>query len=168
VRVFAVIGALVATGLAAYVFLLGGAPAAGEAPAAVEQPPVRATSLAKVRAHTTPAARRRPSPASEFPWQIRRALAHRSVVVVAVYVPGAAVDRLVRSEAQAGAKMSHAAFVHISASNGPALQKLVAETGVLPAPAVVIVRRPGVVVTTLGVIDRETVAAAVAQAKPRR
>ena len=42
---------------------------------------------------------------------------------------------------------------------------LVAKTGVLPDPAVVVVRRPGVVTATLGVSDRETVEQAVAEAK---
>ena len=43
-----------------------------------------------------------------------------------------------------------------------------AKTGVLPDPAVLVIRRPGVVEATLGVTDRETVAQAVAQARARR
>ena len=64
--------------------------------------------------------------------------------------------------------MSVAAFVRVSASSGAALEKIVAKAGVLPAPAIVIFERPGVVASTLGVADRQTVAAAVAQAKQRR
>jgi hypothetical protein len=56
----------------------------------------------------------------------------------------------------------------VSAASENALEKLVAKAGVLPAPAVVIMRRPGIAVTTLSVVDRQTVAAAVAQAKAGR
>ena len=171
VRVFAVIGALVATGLAAYVFLLGGSPSTAETstpllPTAKSEQQTHAKPRAQ--AHKPAARASRQTPAVDFPWQVQRALGNRKVVVIAVYVPGASVDAIVRSEARAGARMSKAAFVHISAANEPALQKLVAKTGVLPAPAVVIVKRPGVVTSTLSVIDRQTVAAAVPQAKSGR
>jgi hypothetical protein len=80
-------------------------------------------------------------------------------------VPGARVDRDVRAAARAGASASGAGYVAISALSERLVRPLVAKTGVLPDPAVVIVKRPDVVTTTLSVTDRETVAQAVAQAK---
>jgi hypothetical protein len=45
------------------------------------------------------------------------------------------------------------------------VRPLLAKTGVLPDPAVIVLERPGVVRATLGVTDRVTVAQAVAQAR---
>jgi hypothetical protein len=87
------------------------------------------------------------------------------VVVVVVYTPGAAVDSVVRAEARAGARAARAGFVPLSALSARLVQPLVAKTGVLPSPAVVVVRRPDVVAAELGVTDSETVAQAVAQAR---
>ena len=167
VRVAALVSALVLTGIGAFVFLLGArsqdesvtpvAPAA-QAVKAPAKPHATAPKPAKAKAVKHPL-----NPALPIP--VAKALRNRQVVVVAVYIPGAAVDSFVRREARAGARMATAAFVPVSASSGNALDKIVAKTGVLPAPAVVIYKRPGVVVSTLGVADRETVAAAVAQAK---
>ncbi len=169
VRVVALVAALVLTGLGAFVFLLGGhAPgesAAGVAPQTEQVTPAPAKAQAPAR---TPAAKRSSVLSQDLPGPVAKAFRHRKVVVVAVYVPGAPVDANVRGEARAGARMAVAGFVPVSARSENALQKLVAKAGVLPAPAVVIMRRPGVVTATLGVTDRQTVAAAVAQAKSSR
>jgi hypothetical protein len=87
------------------------------------------------------------------------------VVVLVVYMPGSGVDALVRKEARAGAIASGAGYVPVSALNNLVAGQVVAKTGVLPDPAVLVVKRPGIVAATLGVTDRETVAHAVAQAK---
>jgi hypothetical protein len=170
VRVAAFVAALVVTGLAGFVFLLGGRVPGTETPtpATPATKPAPRTTAAPRATHKPAAASPRPSLAPGFPKSVQSSLRHRRVVVVAVFIPGAAVDSLVRGEARAGARMSGAAFVRISTSNEAALQKLVSKTGVLPDPAVVIVKRPGVVAATLGVTDRQTVAAAVVQAKSGR
>jgi hypothetical protein len=87
------------------------------------------------------------------------------VVVVAIYMPGASVDAVVRREARAGARAARAGYVAVSALSERLVRPLVAKTGVLPAPAVLVIQRPGVVRATLGVTDSETVAQAVAQAR---
>ncbi len=69
-----------------------------------------------------------------------------------------------RSEARSAARASRAGFVAISALNERAIAGLVAKTGVLPEPAVVIVKRPGAVAATFSVTDAGTIAQAVAQA----
>jgi hypothetical protein len=166
IRVAALVGALVATGLVAFVFLIGrGAP---ETDVAAPAKPATMPS-----AHVAPSKASRPRAAaprvvvtkSGFPVPIDRALRRRGVTVVAVYMPGAAVDAAVRREARAGAVKSRAGYVALSALSERLVQSLVAKTGVLPAPAVLVIKRPGVVTATLSVADRVTIAQAVAQAR---
>ncbi|MDH4340969.1 MAG: hypothetical protein OEW47_11485, partial [Thermoleophilia bacterium] len=104
-------------------------------------------------------------PKSGFPAPVDRALRRRGVVVVAIYMPGAAVDAVVRAEARAAAVRSRVGYVAISALNERLVGSLVAKTGVLPDPAVLVIKRPGVVTATLSVTDRKTIAQAVAQAR---
>ena len=170
IRVFALLGALAATALAAFLFLLGRSgsetgPIASPAP--VTRPAVKTRPAATKTPATTPRPTRQVAvpTRSGFPLPVDRALRRHGVVVVVVYLPGASVDSVVRTEARAGALRSRAGYVAISALSEPLVRPLVAKTGVLPDPAVVIVKRPGVVTATLGVTDRETVAQAVAQAK---
>jgi len=170
IRVFALLGALAATALTAFLFLAG---RSGSDVARVSSP----TPVTRPTVKTRPAAPKTPAKTpqrtqrlavqtkSGFPLPVDRALRHHRVVVVVVYMPGAGVDSVVRAEARAGARRSRVGFVAISALSEPLVRPLVAKTGVLPDPAVVIVKRPGVVTATLGVTDRETVAQAVAQAK---
>jgi len=168
VRVFAFVGVLAAVGLAAFLFLLR--PTEGDATSAVTPPvakPARATAQPAPRPVRAPRATPRPTvlPASGFPLPIHRALRRNRVVVVAVYLPGASVDSIVRREAKAGARTARAGYVAVSALSERLVRPLVAKTGVLPDPAVLVLRRPGVVIATLGVTDRQTVTQAVAQAR---
>ena len=173
-RVAALVGALVLTGLAAVVLLVGRSALSGEATASVTPAPVATTPVAPVTSKPKPAGapradvKPRPRVSSGFPAKIDRALRYNRVVVVSVSMPGAAVDSIVRREARAGARAARAGFVAISATNERAVAGLVAKTGVLTAPAVVVVERPGVVATTFSVTDAGTVAQAVAQARARR
>ena len=168
IRVFALIGALLATGMVAFVFVVGRDASQGALPAP-------ATSAKTPAAQTTTAPKVPPKPAvakpqatttkSGFPVPVDRALRRHGVVVIVVYLPRAAVDALVRTEARAAAITSRAGYVAISALNARLVGSLVARTGFLPDPAVVIVKRPGVVTSRLSVTDRETIAQAVAQAR---
>ena len=167
IRVFALVGVLVATGLAAFVFLIGRG--ASENEVATPTTPVTKstgqTTMPPKVTRTRVVRHKAVVTRSGFPAPVDRALRHRRVVVVAVYIPGAAVDAVVRAEAQAAASSTRAGFVPISALNERLVRSLVAKTGVLPDPAVVIVRRPGVVTATLGVTDRDAIAQAVSQAR---
>ncbi len=165
-RLAALLGALVLTGLAAVVFLVGRG-ALGEA-TSVSGTPAQMTKPARgVAAKPEPAAapRAQARVPSGFPPKIDHALRYNRVVVVSVSIPGAAVDAVVRREARSGAQAARAGFVAISATNERAIAGLVTKTGVLPAPAVVIVKRPGVVAGTFSVTDAGTIAQAVAQAR---
>jgi hypothetical protein len=164
-RIAALVGALVLTGLAAVVFLVGRGAVGGESSVDSTAPIVKtAPRVTPPKATTRPAAAT-PRAVTGFTAKIDHALRYSGVVVVSVSMPGAAVDRVVNREARAGAKASHAAFVSISAANERAVSGLVAKTGILPSPAVVIVKRPGVVATTFSVTDAGTIAQAVAQAR---
>lgn len=170
IRVFALLGALAATALAAFLLLVGRSgseTAPGSSPTPVTRPVVKTRPAAPKTQAKTPQRTRQlgVQTKSGFPLPVDRALRRHRVVVVVVYMPGAGVDSVVRAEARAGARRSRAGFVAISALSEPLVRPLVARTGVLPDPAVVIVKRPGIVTAMLGVTDRETVAQAVAQAK---
>jgi hypothetical protein len=171
IRVFAFLGALVATALGLFFFIASrsddtrGATlttAQHPRPAKTERPGAQTPAT-----HTPkpPATTRFQTPRSGFPTAVDRAFRQHRVVVLVVYMPGAAVDAIVRKEARAGAIAAGAGYVPVSALNKPRATQVVAKTGVLPDPAIVILRRPGIVTTTLGVTDRETVAQAVVQAR---
>lgn len=167
VRIFALVGIIGAVALGAFFFIVA-QPGVSEEPALLAPPKAVATPKVPTQ---KPAAIPRPRPAralqtkSGFPLKIDRALRRHRVVVVAVYLPGASVDRIVLDEARAGAIQAGAGYVRVSALNERVARQLVAKTGVLPEPAVLVVRRPGVVLTTLSVTDRDTVAQAVAIAR---
>ena len=170
IRATALVGALVLTGLAAVVFLLGRGPLSGGEPSAAEAVPLvppAAQVTPKPKPAAAPRVEPKPKPRMEsgFPAKIDHALRYSKVVVVSVSVPGAPVDAIVRREARTAANTSRAGFVAISAANERALAGLVAKAGVLPAPAVVVIRRPGVVTSTFSVTDAGTIAQAVAQAR---
>ena len=168
-RIATLVGALVLTGLAAVVFLVGRS-ALGDGSAAATNPaPVTHTTpkTTPKPSGARPATHAKPHPrvASGLPARIDHALRYSRIVVVSISIPGAPVDAIVRSEARAGAQASRAGFVRISALNETAVAALVAKAGVLPDPAVLVVKRPGVVTTTFSVTDSGTIAQAVAQAR---
>ena len=170
IRIFAFVGMLAVAGIAAFLFLVARPGSGGEAasPTPVTRPaPVTTTApKPRVSAPQRPASRAATvQTKSGFPVPVHRALARNRVVVVVVYMPGASVDREVRAAARAGAHASGAGYVAISALSERLVRPLVAKTGVLPDPAVVIVKRPDVVTTKLSVTDRVTVAQAVAHAR---
>jgi hypothetical protein len=168
IRIAAALGAIVAVALGLWLFLLGRSASMDDGSAS---PPVVHHVVPKPAPHATRTTAPKPkvtqfhTPASGFPQAVDRALARHPVVVVAVYLPGSSVDALVRKEARAAAIASHAGYVAISAANEQLAGELLAKTGVLPDPAVVVVKRPGTVATTFGVTDRDAVAQAVALAR---
>ncbi len=172
IRVVALLGLLAATTFGAFLLLVGRT--TDEGGQAVSPTPVTRTAPETKPAGTkapTSTPRTPGSPVvtfqtkSGYPIPVDRALRRHKVVVVVVYMPGALVDSAVRTEARAAASRTGAGYVPISALSEKLMQPLVAKTGVLPDPAVVVVRRPGVIAATLSVTDRDTVAQAVTQAQ---
>ena len=166
IRVFALLGVLAAVALAAFLFIAA-RPQSEAATAPTTRPAPQTKPTPKAPTRTTPARPATRSTKSGFPVPVDRALRNNRVVVVAVYMPGAHVDAVVRREARAAAIWARAGYVAMSAVSERLVRPLVAKTGVLPDPAVVIVKRPGVVTATLSVADRDTIAQAVVQAKKR-
>jgi hypothetical protein len=166
-RLTALVGVLVLTGLAAVVFMLGRGALAGDGAATTISTPVVHTprTAKKPAGAKAPAAKPKPRVVSGFPARIDHALRYSRVVVVSVSIPGAAVDAVVRKEARTAARATHAAFVPVSALNERVVSGLMAKTGILPDPAVVVLKRPGVVVATFSVTDAGTIAQAVVGAR---
>jgi hypothetical protein len=174
VRIFAFVGVIAAVGLAAFM-LLAGRSAGDEGGSATPPATTPARTTPAPTAPTTPTApvtpaRPRPSrtvalPPSGFPLPVHRALRKDRVAIVVVYAPRAAVDSVVRAEARAAARASRTPLVQLSAFSERLVQPLVAKTGVLPNPAVLVVERSGTVTATLGVTDSETITQAVVQAR---
>ena len=167
VQIFAVLGVIAAIGFAAFTFLSGGE--ASVAPPANTVTTQRPNTPAQRRDTTPDRVRPRPAQAqataSGFPVPVNQTLRKRGVVVLAVGIPRAPVDRTVAAEALVAARATGAGFVVLSALNERHMSTLVAKTGVLPDPAVLVVRRPGVVTATFSVADRHIIAAAVVQAR---
>jgi hypothetical protein len=162
-RLTALVGALVLTCLAAAVLLVGRGRLAGDDTASTSPSPVLHTPRTTQKPGSRPPAK--PHVLSGLPTSVAHALRYSRVVVVSVGIPGAAVDAVVRKEARTAAKTTHVAFVPLSASNERAMSALIAKTGVLPDPAVIVVKRPGVAVATFSVTDAGTIAQAVAEAR---
>lgn len=167
IRVFAFVGVLAVIGLAAFLVLLRPTERDGTTPATTSlAKPAKTPGRATPRSPKAPRATARTALAtSGLPLPIRRVLRRNRVAVVVAYIPGADVDALVRREAKAGARSGRAGYIAVSALSERLMRPLLAKTGVLPDPAVLVLRRPGVVTATLSVTDAETVAQAVAQAR---
>jgi hypothetical protein len=161
------LGVLAAVALAAFLFIAARPQSeAATTPTTRPAPQTKPTPNAKPT-KASPARPATRATKSGFPVPVDRVLRNNRVVVVAVYLPGAHVDAVVRREARAAAIWARAGYVAMSAVSERLMRPLVAKTGVLPDPAVVIVKRPGVVTATLSVADRDTIAQAVVQAKKR-
>jgi hypothetical protein len=101
-----------------------------------------------------------------LPLKVAEALKKDPVVVVALYTPGVALDRLARAEYAAAASAGGAGFVSLDVlrqrDGGPLMTKL----GLLEAPAVLVMKRPSRVFLEIeGFADRHTILQAVANAK---
>jgi hypothetical protein len=101
-----------------------------------------------------------------LPVPVVRALHKHSVVVVALYVPGASVDTATTLEAQAGAKESGAGFVKVNVFNQRSGTAVLRKLGVFNTPAVLVVHRPYRIASEFkDFVDRDVVAQAVAEAR---
>lgn len=109
-----------------------------------------------------------PVGANGLPTVINAALAKHSIVVVSVFDPESSTDAISFAEARAGAAAAGVGFVGVSLLDNPlsaALTTSLPGGGLLPAPGVLIYRRPGVLVQRIdGFADRDAVAQAAAAA----
>ena len=99
-----------------------------------------------------------------LPTAIDEALRLHRIVVVSVFDPQSATDAISYAEARAGASDARVGFIGISlldSTLAAALTSALPGGGLLPAPGVLIYRRPGTLVERLdGFADRDVVAQA--------
>lgn len=101
-----------------------------------------------------------------LPVAVARALRKHSVVVASLSQPGAVVDQLAAAEAKAGADEMGAGFVVLDVFHQRPGTAILRKLGVLTTPAVLVVKRPGLVYSEFrGFVDRDVVAQAVADAR---
>jgi hypothetical protein len=183
IRLVALVGALAAAGLGAFMFTMRGAPSSVDSTALPKIKPLYHGR--KVAAHPAsakkpavapkrhvappkPAAAKPPVVATNgLPIVLVQALARHPVVVVALYDPQARIDGISLAEAEAGAAVAGAGFVPLNVLDTQQAGPLMKLLGVLPDPAVLVYRRPGDLAARFdGFADRDTVAQAVTNATP--
>ena len=138
------------------------APAAKPKPAATKSPATpaapRAVQVAKVPARVVGA--------NGLPLAIDKALRTHAIVVVSLFDPESSTDAISYAEAKAGAADAKVGFVAISLLDNPiaaALTSSLPSGGLLPAPGVLVYRRPGMLVQRIdGFADRDVIAQAAA------
>jgi hypothetical protein len=138
-------------------------------PSTASSTPARTTPAVSTPAKTTPAPTKAHSHALNthgLPVSVARALQKHSVVVVALFLPSANVDRTTAAEAQAGAAEMHAGFVAVNVLHQRSGTALLRKLGVVNTPVVLVVKRPANVLTEFkGLVDRDVVAQAVTDAR---
>jgi hypothetical protein len=112
------------------------------------------------------------TPAAKFnthglPVKVALALRKHSVVVVSLSSPQSGIDQIASSEAQAGANEMGAGFVNLNVNRQRPGTAVLRKFGVLTTPAVIVVKRPGLVYSEFkaSFVDRDVVAQAVADAR---
>jgi type IV secretory pathway VirB10-like protein len=170
IRLLALVGVLGALAVAGGMFFMSRAPGDAAAtqplppPAIVKPKPVVATpkqaaapkqSAVKGKTKATPKPAPKPKAkakpkrkprvvaANGLPMTVAAQLAKHRVVVVALYAGGAAIDRMARDEAQAGASDVRVGFAAVDASDKRAIGALTRKVEVLEAPAVFVLGRDG-------------------------
>jgi hypothetical protein len=138
-------------------------------PSAASSTPVSTTPAVTTPTKTTPVTSKPHTHALNthgLPVSVARALRKHSVVVVALYLPSSDVDRVTGAEAQAGAAEMHAGFVPVNVLHQKSGTALLRKLGVVNTPVVLVIKRPAHVLTEFkGLVDRDVVAQAVADAR---
>ena len=145
--------------------------------------PAKAKAEAPVAKRTAkPAARPKPAPVpvakpkpvaaapavddSGLPKVLSAALADHRVVVVGLYDPDSAVDRMALEEARAGARAAGVGFVAVNVFAEAQSRPLLELLGALENPGILVYRRPNALFARIsGFADSETVAQAAANAR---
>jgi len=113
-----------------------------------------------------PVVKAAPVGANGLPAAIDAALAKHKIVVVSVFDPQSSTDAISYSEAKAGAADARVGFVGISLLDSPVAAALTSSLpggGLLPAPGILVYRKPGTLVQRIdGFADRDVVAQAAA------
>jgi hypothetical protein len=101
-----------------------------------------------------------------LPVSVARALRKHSVVVVSLTTPRGEDALVVRAEAQAGAAEMHAGFVAIDVFHQRPGTAMLRKLGVVDTPVTLVIKRPANILSQFpGLVDRDVVAQAVANAR---
>lgn len=104
-----------------------------------------------------------------LPQPVARALRYSKVVVVSLYTAPAPSDRTAVAQARAGARTAGAGFVAVNVVDDKRAAELASFVGPASAPAMLVVKRPGRIVTRMpGTVDSAVVAQAARNAGARR
>ncbi len=104
-----------------------------------------------------------------LPQPVAKALRYSKVVVVSLYTGPAAGDRTAVAEARTGARSAGAGFVAMNVVDDRRARELASFVGPASAPAMLVVKRPGRIVTRMpGTVDSTVVAQAAHDAGARR
>ena len=104
-----------------------------------------------------------------LPPKVAQALRSSKVAVVTLYVGQAAPDRAVVAEARKGARAAGARFVALNVGSDRAAASVASFAGPLSPPSILVVRRPGKILTQLsGQVDSKVVTQAAHNAGARR
>lgn len=118
------------------------------------------------RQHETPKPAASPVGKNGLPTVVDSAFRSHKIVVVSVFNPQSSTDAISYAEARAGASVAGVGFVGVSLLDSPlaaALTSSLPGGGLLPAPGLLIYRKPGVLVQLIdGFADRDVVAQAAA------
>jgi hypothetical protein len=136
-------------------------------PSTASSTPVSTTPASSTPAKTTPTPSKTHTLNTHgLPVSVARALQKHSVVVVAMLLPSSNVDLMAAGEAQAGAREMHAGFVPVDVLHQRSGTDLLRKLGVVNTPVVLVVKRPAKVLSEFkGLVDRDVVAQAVADAR---
>ncbi len=103
-----------------------------------------------------------------LPIPIAHALRYSKVIVVSLYASGAAGDSAALEQARLGAASAHAGFAVVNVLAERIAKGLDKYVGTVSSPAVLIVRRPGIIVNRFsGYADKDLVAQAAQNAGAR-
>ncbi len=101
-----------------------------------------------------------------LPVSVARALQKHSVVVVSLTTPQGADEATTQAEAQAGAAEMHVGFVAVDVFHQRAGTAMLRKLGVVDTPVTLVIKRPANIVSQFpGLVDRDVVAQAVAEAR---
>ena len=160
--------------LVVVVVAAGGYLVVGKHKSTTQPSTAHSTPAVTTPAHTTPApskAHARPATPVKLnthglPVKVALALRKHSIVVVSLSQPGADVDAIAAAEAKVGANAMGVGYLTLNVFHQRPGTAVLRKLGVLTTPAVLVVKRPGVVYSEFkGFVDRDVVGQAVADAR---
>ena len=164
----ALIGIIVLVAAFAALMVVRAGVLGGSASSSTDAVPTAPTTAAPP-ARTSPAAVPKVVLLPGLPAKVAHALRYSKVVVVSLYFGQAPGDRAAVVEARKGARRAGAGFVAVNVGSDKTAASMAAFAGPLASPSMLVVRRPGKIVTQIaGPVEGAVVAQAAHNAGARR